>query len=123
MLDWLRDLLARPVRETSSFIAAMSFVAHLTPDEAADQLQIRVRELQCGIVAFGAVLENLTPQIGRVPLLEAEYAVAMRKAELQWIRDLLEDLRSGKLVWRKGQCGCSGEGGQARRPSGESFPS
>ncbi|HUY87744.1 MAG TPA: PadR family transcriptional regulator [Pirellulales bacterium] len=119
VLDWLRDLLARPVRETSSFVAAMSFVAHLAPDEAADQLRVRARQLECGIVAIGAILENLTPQIGRVPLLEAEYALAMRKAELQWVRALVDDLHSGQLAWSKGQSPCSG-GGQAARPSDES---
>jgi len=32
-------------------------------------------------------------------LLEAEYQLWMRKAELQWVRSLLEDLRSGQLTW------------------------
>ena len=122
VLDWLRDLLARPVRETSSFVAAMSFVGHLTPDEAADQLTIRARQLQCGIVAIGAVLENLTPQIGRVPLLEAEYALAMRKAELDWVSQLLDELRSGKLAWRKGASGCPGGAGPPAPPGNPSLP-
>lgn len=114
VLDWLRHLLAKPVREASSFVAAMSFVGHLTPEEAADQLTIRARALECGIVAISAVLENLTPQIGRVPLLEAEYALAMRKAELAWVRALLDDLRGGKLAWNKPSCPCPGEAGQAK---------
>lgn len=122
VLDWLRDLLARPVRETSSFVAAMSFVGHLTPDEAADQLTIRARQLQCGVVAIGAVLENLTPQIGRVPLLEAEYALAMRKAELDWVSQLLDELRSGKLAWRKGAAGCAGGAGPSAPPGNPLLP-
>jgi DNA-binding PadR family transcriptional regulator len=119
VLDWLRDLLARPVREASSFIAAMSFVGHLTPEEAADQLTIRARQLGCGIVGIGAILENLTPQIGRVPLLEAEYALAMKKAELEWVRALVDDLRGGKLAWNKGECSCPGDRGQSNSPSDE----
>ena len=114
VLDWLRLLLAKPEREASSFVAAMSFVGHLAPEEAADQLTIRARALECGVVAIGAVLENLTPQIGRVPLLEAEYALAMRKAELAWVRALLDDLRGGKLAWNKPLCPCPGEAGQAK---------
>jgi DNA-binding PadR family transcriptional regulator len=121
VLDWLRDLLARPVQEPSSFVAAMSFVGHVTPEEAADQLTIRAGQLQCGIVAIGAVLENLTPQIGRVPLLEAEYALAIKKAELAWVRALVDELRSGKLSWNKGECSPSGDGGQSNPPSGELF--
>lgn len=121
VLDWLRDLLARPLRETSSFIAAMSFVGHLTPDEAADQLTIRAGQLQCGIVAISAVLENLTPHIGRVPLLEAEYALAMRKAELAWVRRLVDELRNGQLAWRKAARPCPGEAGLSTPPGNESL--
>lgn len=112
VLEWLRELLARPVRESSSFIAALSFVSHLSPAEAVDQLQIRARELQCGIVAFGAVLQTLVPQIGRVCLIEAEYAVAMRKAELEWIRGLIKELRAGTLTWGEGDRACCAEGGE-----------
>ena len=31
--------------------------------------------------------------------VEVEYALAMKKAELGWVRALLEDLQSGKLRW------------------------
>jgi DNA-binding PadR family transcriptional regulator len=103
VLEWLRDLLSKPVREPSSFIAALSFVGHLTPGEAADQLLIRARELQCGIVAIDAILQSLVPQIGRVCLIEAEYALAMRKAELEWTRSLIRELREGTLAWGAGR--------------------
>ncbi|HVX61499.1 MAG TPA: PadR family transcriptional regulator [Pirellulales bacterium] len=109
VLEWLRDLLSKPVREPSSFIAALSFVGHLTPGEAADQLLIRARELQCGIVAIDAILQSLVPQIGRVCLIEAEYALAMRKAELEWTRSLIGELREGTLAWGGGPA-CAGPG-------------
>ena len=110
-LEWLRDLLARPVREASPFVAAMSFISHLSPNEAADELQIRAGELRCALVAINAVLQNLVPQIGRVCLLEAEYSVAMRKAELEWTLSLIEELRTGKLVWREGDGACASSNG------------
>jgi DNA-binding PadR family transcriptional regulator len=99
VLDWLRELLAKPVRESSQFLAALSYLAHLPPEDALDQLQIRVRDLECGIVGLNAVLQNLVPQIGRVLLIEVEYAGAMRKAELEWVRSLIEEIRSGRLTW------------------------
>ena len=97
--DWLRGLLAQPAHEPSSFIAAMSFVAHLSPEEVIDQLEIRTNQLDCGIVALEAVLKNLVPKISRIPLLEAEYMLAMKRAELSWVRSLLAELRGGSLHW------------------------
>src|SRR6266700_3691399 len=41
VLDWLRELLAQPARETSQFVAAVSFLAQLTPEDARDQLSER----------------------------------------------------------------------------------
>lgn len=97
--DWLRRLLSKPAAEASPFIAALSFVAHLSPQEAMDQLEIRVQDLECGIVALKAVVQELVPRIGRLPLLEAEYAIAMRQAEVVWVRGLIEELRAGQLTW------------------------
>jgi DNA-binding PadR family transcriptional regulator len=99
VLDWLRELLAKPVCETSQFVAAVSFLAQLTPEDARDQLAERAVRLELAIVGLDAVLEKLVPQIGRVPLVEAEYARAMLRAERDWVRSLLEDLRTGRLTW------------------------
>ena len=56
-----------------------------------------------------AVIGNLVPRIGRVPLLEAEYACAMREAELVWVRSLLAEIDDGRITWDSGkrlQGGC-----------------
>jgi DNA-binding PadR family transcriptional regulator len=99
LLDWLRELIARPVREASQFVAAMSFVGHLTPEDTLTQLQLRERELECGLIALEAVLQNLVPRIGRLPLVEVEYALAMKRAELAWVRSISAEIREGKLTW------------------------
>lgn len=97
--DWLQNLLAKPNRVPSPFVAALSFIGHLSPEEAADQLQIRVNSLECGIVALTAVLQNMTPRIGRLPLVEAEYILALQRAELDWVKSFLTELRGGQLTW------------------------
>jgi len=99
--EWLRQLLAKPARERSSFVAALSYICHLSPEEAVDQLELRAHDLDCGIVATKAVMESLTPHIGRLPLLEAEYVIAQRKSELEWVRSLIEELRTGRLSWAR----------------------
>jgi DNA-binding PadR family transcriptional regulator len=101
VLDWLRELLAKPVCEPSQFVAALSFLQHLTAEEALDQLEMRVHRLEVGLVAIDAVLARLTSQIGRACLVEAEYMRAMRQAERDWVRSLIDDLRAGRLTWKR----------------------
>jgi DNA-binding PadR family transcriptional regulator len=99
VLQWLRDLLARPVRESTSFFAALSFLPHLTPESVTEHLEERAGLLEEEVTSLGTVLKTMVPKIGRLVLVEVEYARAMRRAELAWVRSLLEDLRSGELAW------------------------
>jgi DNA-binding PadR family transcriptional regulator len=95
----LRELLARPQREAKPFFAALSFLSHLTPQDAAAQLEIRAGLLEVEVTSLTGVLQALTPRIGRLVLVEVEYAKALREAELAWVRSLVEDLRTGRLTW------------------------
>src|SRR5262249_54313889 len=45
-LEWLRDLLAKPVREPGQFFAALSFLPHVPPEVALSQLQERAGLLE-----------------------------------------------------------------------------
>jgi hypothetical protein len=51
---------------------------------------------------YKAVLATMVPRIGRLPLIEVEYALALRTAEREWVEQIVKDLRSGKLSWSLG---------------------
>jgi DNA-binding PadR family transcriptional regulator len=99
MHAWLHQLLAKPLRDANPFFAALSFLAVLRPPEAAEQLRERLASLDAAVTALTAVLKEMVPRIGRLPLVEVEYARAMRRAERAWVRSLIEDLRAGRLRW------------------------
>jgi DNA-binding PadR family transcriptional regulator len=96
---WLRELLANPARDSSQVFAALSFLPGLSPEDALEQLDARAGLLETEIAGMDSTLAALIPKIGRVVLLELEYARSVRWAELQWVRALTEDLRSGRLTW------------------------
>jgi DNA-binding PadR family transcriptional regulator len=100
LLAWLRELLAQPGRDSIPFIAAVSFMGHLGHKDALDQLRNRTANLEAEIARLDAALEKLTPHLGRLLLLETEYVRAMRQAELEWVRSLIDDMRSRKLMWK-----------------------
>jgi len=99
LVRWLREMVAVPVREPSTFMAAINFLIHLAPDDAIARLDDRAQRLDQELSATEISLKHVAAHVGRLHLLEAEYQLWMRKSELQWVRKLLEELRSGQLTW------------------------
>jgi len=99
LLGWLRDLLSEPVREPSQFTAALAHVSHLAPQDALQQLQMRVVNLMATTAALHAVEHGVGELVGRPAILEVEYARTVLEAELGWLRSVIDDLRLGKLSW------------------------
>jgi DNA-binding PadR family transcriptional regulator len=99
LLSWLRGMVARPEQEPTLFTAALAHLHQLTPQDAAEQLEARAVALDAGLLALGAIIEHVASTVGRVSVLELEYALAVATAELAWIRAVTEDLRCGRLSW------------------------
>ena len=95
--DWLRELLGEPEREYTRFEAALGECAVLPPNELADLLQRRLDALDATIVQHEAELEALVSQVPRLFLIESEYHLALRRAEAEWIRNLLKEFTDGSF--------------------------
>jgi hypothetical protein len=90
---------ATPRRESSEFMAAMSFLVHLTPAESLPFLVERCRLLQEEIERQRTVLREAGKFVARINLVENEYLLAMLMAERQWVMRLAADVREGTLAW------------------------
>lgn len=97
--EWLRTMLSTPAREFPEFPAALSFLPNLTPADAIaalttreDRLANRLAELDDGLRQGGAFL-------ARVFLVETEYLRQVVAAELEYVRGLIEDLRTERVTW------------------------
>jgi len=95
----LRQIIATPRRESSEFMAAMSFLVHLTPAEALPRLEERAHRLESEIALRGAGVSAALEHVLRINLVESEYLIAMLKAELAWVRGLMDEILTGKLSW------------------------
>jgi DNA-binding PadR family transcriptional regulator len=99
-LRWLRELIAVPIHEFPWFGSVLAFLALVPSAEAADLLQRRAAALEETIAASERDLVTLVEMgIPRLFGVEGEYAVAMRRAELAWVRRIVAEIRSGELVW------------------------
>lgn len=98
-LEILRKIVATPRRESSEFMAAMSFLVHLNPEEASCQLSERAHMLEAEIAHCTAGLAAASTHVLRINLIESEYLLAMLKAELAWVRRVEDEIHKGKLTW------------------------
>jgi DNA-binding PadR family transcriptional regulator len=96
---WLRQMVSVPQRETTEFTAALSFLVYLNPEDARSLLELRAQALGDEIQRLGEALQTLGRRVGRINLIESEYLIAMRKAELEWINGLIVELQSGQFTW------------------------
>ena len=98
LIDWLSELLCRPVKEFTRFEAGLSLVAVLPPKDVTGLLEERCRRLQQEIEQYRALRKlTATQQIPRLFLIESEYRMTLREAELSWTRGLIADIASGTL--------------------------
>ena len=95
--DWLRELIGEPEREYTRFEAALGECAVLPPNELAGLLQRRLDALEATIVQHEADLEALVTQVPRLFLIESEYHLALRRAEAEWVRNLLKEFTDGSF--------------------------
>lgn len=95
----LRKIVATPRRESSEFMAAMSFLVFLEPGEAVRQIEERSRKLKVEIAQLTAGLASASTHVLRINLLESEYLLAMLKAERQWVREIGKEIQAGRLRW------------------------
>lgn len=99
LADWIHEMIAVPLQESSEFMAALSFLVHLTPKDAIPNLELRVRRLEQNVAELDSSIASLIPRVTRINLIESEYLSAMRKAEVVWIKNLINELHTRKLTW------------------------
>ena len=117
---WLQELLARPVNEYPQFGAALAFFAHLPKDEVVRLLKIRTALLDGQIAGSERQLKTFADMgLPRLFLIEGEYSVAMKRAELEWVRNLVRDIEGGKLWITKEQMAAVGQQFEIRSEGGE----
>ncbi|MQA80677.1 MAG: PadR family transcriptional regulator [Streptosporangiales bacterium] len=95
----LRSLLGRHDREYPRFMAGLAFLEHVPRDEAVELLQQRTRELDQEIGHLRAIVTGLREHgLERIAIVEAEYLLTLWDAEAAWVRELTDDLATGRLA-------------------------
>ena len=98
---WVTDLIVHPVPEHLAFQAAVSFLNCLPPAAAAEALGRRTVALEAWIGRVDAAARTLIDRLAlpRLYVIELELQLAMIRAELEWVRRLIDEITSGSLEW------------------------
>ncbi|TDV57162.1 PadR family transcriptional regulator [Actinophytocola oryzae] len=89
--DWTRELVATLQPEHPRFKAGLSVLSILRPDEAVEALRSRLAGLEAAVARQRTALARYA-DVPRLFLVEDEYELAVREAEVTWVRGLLAEL-------------------------------
>jgi len=97
--DWVNAMVGQPKKEYPEFAAAIAALPVLMPDGARAALERRATAIADEVTGYEEQLSAMAAYLPRVVLLEEEYILAVRRAELDWIRSVVADLQAGSLTW------------------------
>ena len=97
--QWLREMLRNTEGDYPEFVAAVSILFGLSPEEARAELELRVEKLEDALAGSERELARVPPGLPRLFVLEEEYRKTMLEAEISWVRGVSRDLREGRLTW------------------------
>jgi DNA-binding PadR family transcriptional regulator len=98
--DWLRDLVEQPRHEYPHFVAALSLIGALAPDEVVDLLGRRGQRLADEVRSIRAVVDGaLADGVHPLFLVEEEYRLALMHTEMSFCADLVERITDPSTGW------------------------
>jgi DNA-binding PadR family transcriptional regulator len=98
--EWLRELLEEPRHEYPQFVAALSLVAALPPDEVVALLTTRRRRLDAQRTEAAEVVERtLAAGVHPLFLVEEEYRLALIDAEAAFVDDFVARITDPETGW------------------------
>ncbi|HXM56787.1 MAG TPA: PadR family transcriptional regulator [Candidatus Dormibacteraeota bacterium] len=98
--DRVRQLIAEPTREYSSFEAGLTFMHQLAAEEAAMALRRRAQALREQIELWDYALDQLCHRgLSRLALIEVEMIQDARAFQRDWALRIANEIDEGSIEW------------------------
>jgi DNA-binding PadR family transcriptional regulator len=106
LFDAIRDGLMRAKPDYPSLALSLTFASLLGPEEVAALLEQRAVEAEANLSGMNAALEAAYKSVThrkvgltRINLIEVEYLISLQRAELDWLRGVIQDINDGRMTW------------------------
>jgi DNA-binding PadR family transcriptional regulator len=107
LVDWMTEWIGVPEKEYTRFEAALSLLPTLPPEDVAALLKDRLMRLEVMAHQMRSMREFAAAEgLPRLFVVEGEYELALLEAELNFVRQLIEDIEGNRLetdMWRSFQ--------------------
>ena len=98
--DWLRELVEEPQHEYPGFVAALSLIAALEPDEAVALLSRRLERLAEQRAEIRALIDRTVADgVHPLFLVEEEYRIALLDADATFAGELIQTITDPQDGW------------------------
>ncbi len=98
--DWLRELIEQPRHEYPAFVAGLSLLAALPPDQALDLLRRRMGHLAEQRVETRELIDSaLANGVPELFLIEEDYRLALLETESTYVDRLIERITDPTTDW------------------------
>jgi DNA-binding PadR family transcriptional regulator len=100
--DWLRELVGDPQHEYPEFVAALSLIGALPPDEVVRLLRDRLGRLEDQRAEIRQLIgKALDDGVHPLFLVEEDYRLALLDAESSFVEELIERIEDPKTGWQR----------------------
>ena len=98
--DWLRELVEEPQHEYPHFVAALSLIGALRPDEAVELLRRRIERLAQHRAEIRELIDRtVAGGVHPLFLVEEEYRIALLDADSAFVTGLVERITDPQDGW------------------------
>jgi DNA-binding PadR family transcriptional regulator len=100
--DWLRELVEEPQHEYPHFVAALSLIGALPPDEVVTLLRRRLDRLAAQRTEIRELVDATVAQgVPALFLVEEEYRLALLDAESSFVARFIEQITDPETGWAR----------------------
>lgn len=100
--DWLRELVGEPRNEYPQFVAALSLIGALSPDEVVELLHSRLRRLEEQRAEIRQVVDGaLAARVHPLFLVEEDYRLALLEADSAFTEQFINRIEDAETGWRR----------------------
>ena len=100
LLDWLRELIEEPQHEYPHFVAALSLIGALRPDDVVELLRRRLRGLSAQRSEIRELIDTtLAGGVHPLFLVEEEYRLALLEAESSFVERFIDNIVDPETGW------------------------